>query len=355
MRVERKGNIEPLTPRWKRFLEEALSGQSLDSKENAETLRPDYSCLGGLLAVELKSLEEDASERMENLFDELRQRPDWPVFYGSAPVQAMLGNLQDGPEVHSRVINRIGRAVINHLKKANKQLRAHTEDNQRKSCFRLMVLVNEDHPIYEPHVVAYVVRHALLRQENGAPLYPDIDAVLYTSERHAMQHGSQIGFPIIMIEGGGIENALWKRDVADFVMGKWAKWSGIDLHFTDAQKVNEFVTVEHVPDQMARHEMWRLAYRRNPYLRGLSEEALRDKFDEANAVLTLMALKNAPIKPPNSSIEKAFILFTHVIEEMNKRGISAERFALEPSRLASAASRLRMPDVVVRWYENSME
>lgn len=54
--IERRGEVAPLTPRVVKFLVEALGGQSLDSKETSEELRPDYICLGGQLAVEIKTL-----------------------------------------------------------------------------------------------------------------------------------------------------------------------------------------------------------------------------------------------------------------------------------------------------------
>lgn len=88
---------------------------------------------------------------------------------------------------------------------------------------------------------------------------------------------------------------------------------------------------------MPLHERWRLEYRLNPYMKQISKEALRDRFDESQVALTLMGLTTAPIKPPREAIEQAFILFTHVMMEMGERGITAPEFAIEPSRLAEAA------------------
>ncbi len=86
MRIERQDPVARITPRLERFFQEALGGMSLDDVQHAEVRKADFKCLKGLLAIELKSLEEDASERMDNLMDELRQRADWPIFLGSAPM-----------------------------------------------------------------------------------------------------------------------------------------------------------------------------------------------------------------------------------------------------------------------------
>ncbi|MEO1017946.1 MAG: hypothetical protein AAFY56_09660, partial [Pseudomonadota bacterium] len=182
MRFERTGKVDPLSPKWRAFLLEALGGIDLDETQSAEARRPDFACLSGLLVVEMKTLEEDGSERMENLTKELQNRPDWPEFYGSAPVQAMAHHMDDPEAVIRKFIDRMGRAIINHLKKANKQLGAHAAAFPRKNQVRVMLLINEDHELFEPAAVTYVLRHALQRRENGKPLYPNIDAVIYTTE-----------------------------------------------------------------------------------------------------------------------------------------------------------------------------
>lgn len=175
MRIERHGKEEPLTPRWKAFLRNALGGVDLDDVQSAEAMRADYSCLAGLIALELKTLEEDGSERMGNLLRELQQRPDWPMFYGSAPFQSMVKHLDDPEAAKLQFVNRAGRALVNHLKKANKQLGAHARNFPRKNSVRVMLLINEDHELYDPSLVAYIAQHALHRKENDTYLYPNID------------------------------------------------------------------------------------------------------------------------------------------------------------------------------------
>src|SRR5690606_38040408 len=121
MRIERKGQVARLTPRLERFFLEAHRGVALDDLQHAEARKADVKCLNGLLAIELKSLEEDASERMDNLTDEFRERPDWPIFLGSAPFESFFKHVSEPQVVRWRVIDRIGRTIKNHMRKANKQ------------------------------------------------------------------------------------------------------------------------------------------------------------------------------------------------------------------------------------------
>lgn len=88
MRVERTGNIVALTPRVEKFLVEKLRGRSFDAKGN-NTTRPDYLCLSGLLSVEIKTLEGEATERLSNVMTPLKERDDFPAFYGEWPIDSV--------------------------------------------------------------------------------------------------------------------------------------------------------------------------------------------------------------------------------------------------------------------------
>lgn len=354
MRIERKGPVRKLTPRLVRFIKEALGGQALDDIQDAQIRRVDYSCLGGLLAVELKSLEEDASERLDNLTDELRQRPDWPVFIGSAPILAILKHMEQPEDVKRRIVDRIGRAIKSHMRKANKQLAAHEEAFKRKNLVKVMVLVNEDHEVYDPELVTHVVGHLLSRRENDAPLYPHIEAVIFFSERHAAYIGQKVSFPIITIKGEALDYANWKSDVIDFVQARFAEWSGVPLYRGDFD-LHKFATIENIPEQMKRHEQWELDYRRNPYLKDVSIEQLRDRFDEMVCIASLAFIKGSPMKPDHDAIARSMATMSHMMIEMGGRSIPSVQFRREPERMAAAARRLGLPDDAVSWFERNFD
>jgi hypothetical protein len=353
MRIERKGPVARITSRLERFFQEALGGVPLDDVQHAEVRKADFKCLNGLLAIELKSLEEDASHRMNNLTDELRQRPDWPIFLGSAPMQSVLERMREPDEIKRSLIDRLGRAIKNHMRKANKQLGAHEAAFPRKNMVKLMVLANEDHEIYDPEMVAYIVQHLLLRRENNVPFYPNIDAVIYVTERHAGVVDHQVAFPILCIEGASIETAPWKYNVIDLFVRCWATWNGVSLY--DSAWINQkFTTVDHIPDQMRRHEMWELAYRRNPYMRKLTTEQLRARFDELICVSSLAFMKHSPLKPDRAAIMRSMQSMSHIMLEMGWRAIPVTEFQYGPERLAAAARRMQLPQEVIAWFESNL-
>lgn len=353
MRVERRGQVQKLTPLVERFLVEALGGVSLDDPENSEQRRIDYSCLSGLLAIEIKSLEDDASERMNNLTEELRERDDWPVFLGSVPMQSFIRHLEDSEKVERKVLDRMGRAIKNHLHKANKQLEAHVASNPRKNLVRVVVLINEDHEIYDPKTVAFIVQRLLLREEKGVLLYPFIDAVVFQSERHVAAIDRQMAFPIVSIEGVPIEQAVWKRNVLNFMLRRWGKWNGRPVHYVD-DNLTDFDTIDHIPEKMKRYEKWQLDYRRNRYMEKFTHDELRNRFDEIMVVSTLKFVKNSPETPNDEAVTWSMSSMSHLMLEMGWRATPITDFPQEPIRLALAAKRLGFGEDVVKWLKNDI-
>lgn len=353
MRIERRGPVGKLSPRLERFFVESLGGKKLDDVQHAEARRADYGCLGGLLAIELKTLEEDGSERMDNLIDELRRRPDWPVFLGSAPIQSVLKHIDEPDQVERQLLDRAGRAIKAHMRKANKQLAAHEASFPRKNIVKVLVLANEDHTMYAPEMVAPAVQKLLLRHENGAPLYPHIDAVFFINERHATTINRQIALPILVVEGTSIENTVWKRDVTELLLVRWATWNGFPLHHADLQE-QRFTCIDHIPEKMSRHESWELDYKRRPYLEDLPDDELRECFDEIICIASLAFLKASPAKPSNDDIAWSMSSMSHMMLEMGARGIPVTQFQHDATRLAAAARRIGLSAQVVAWFADGM-
>ena len=320
----------------------------MDEVHSHEQTRIDYACLRGLVAIEMKTLEGDPSERTNNFIDTLRDRPDFPTFFGSVPLEAAFKNM-DGPEKLRRALmERLGRSIVTHMKKANQQLRQHSKDFPRRNRLELLVLINEDHPEYEPQSVAWIIQREMCREVDGAPRYNHIDAVLYFTERHGQAVDGRLAFPISAIHGPAIEEQPWKSDVLTHIVTRWSRFNDRPLHMSEDDDA-PFDTIEHVPDEMPLHDLWRLQYRRQPYLQRLSDEQLRDEFDEVIVMTTLFGIKGSPIKLDHMAAMPAFERFTHIQIEMHERALPMERFAYDFERELAAAARLKLPSAVIAW------
>jgi len=100
---------------------------------------------------------------------------------------------------------------------------------------------------------------------------------------------------------------------------------------------------------MPLQELWRLQYRRNPYMRLLSNAQLRDRWDELTVCNLIMFIKNAPLRFAKQEIEKHMEQFGHVIEEIARRGLPMPMFKAEKGRIMAAAIRLRLPPAALAW------
>lgn len=350
MRVERTGPVEPLSPRIEKFIVERLGGVLLDEIQGSEERRADYVCLRGLLAIEIKSLEDDGSERLDNLLEELRSKPDWPMFLGSAPMQSFIENTDDPETVGKQVLERVGRGILNPLKKANRQLKAHAKAFPRSSQVRVLILVNEDREIYDPETVAYVLWHAVRSKRGGKPSFSGLDGIVYFTERHATVIEGKVTFPVTLVEGPSVYTSQWKSDVLSIIQHRWGAWS-YGKYFDAGDKPPDYATIDHIPESAPRHERWRTEYKRNPYLAELSKADLRDRFDEVTLVTSLMFLKNTPLELSQDEKTLWIRRFGDLTEEMGRQAIPITDFDYDPQRAYAAANRLGLPSSVVEFIE----
>lgn len=330
-RIERSGPVERLTPRVEAFLRERLGAVSLDEDGDVEK-RPDYVCLKGLVAVEIKSLETDPSGRLDNAVEPEKASEAWPVFFGQWPIESVLKHLPDGERVNRKLIDRLGRTLVSHVKKANDQLGQHAARAGRRNLVRLLVLLNEDHPEYTPEIVSFLIHRELARTSpDGHQRNNQIDAVIYISDRHAAPTASDLCLPIIVLYNEDIALWPWKENIVDFILGRWADWNGVPVLQAEPENVAlaDFVAAEHIPDEMARHEAWALEYRRRPYMRSWTDENVRNLWDHIMLLSLLWGHVSSPIKVPKEGFIQAMERFTHALEEAARRGLPLAYFEEE--------------------------
>ncbi len=67
--------------------------------------------------------------------------------------------------------------------------------------------------------------------------------------------------------------------------------------------------------------MWRLEYKRHPYMRAMSDHQLKIAFARFFGSACLTFLIGGWVKPPREHAMEQMRLFTHIIEETNERGL----------------------------------
>lgn len=350
IRIERSAKFPSLTPRVTRFLKTALGGQTLDDIESPNTRRVDFSCLRGLVAIEVKSLNEPPNARIQNVVDEQVLRGDWPQFLGPAPLESFIRKTHDPAETSHKMAERIGRAIQNHLKKADKQLAAHASNHPRPNLVRLVFLLDEDHEEYTPDMAAFTINQFFLRRDDKSePRYKHIDATIYLTERYATYSQGRLTFPVLALKNDPSLFLPWKASVIHFVLARWAAWNASPLFFASNDSSDSFQQIFDVPAQMSRGEQWRLDYARRQYMTSFSTESLREKFDEHVVHSVLFAAKHAPARISQVEFAASQAVFAGVVFEMSKRAITADDFRLDPDRIVKAAIRMKLSLETAYW------
>jgi hypothetical protein len=300
--------------------------------------------------VEIKTLEGAPDERMDRAIKERALAGDWPTFLGTWPISSVLKHLPDAPEFLEKLIERLSRPIVTHLKKGNSQLESYNNDSVRNRSVSILILINDDHPEYDPDAVGTILSRELEKTKNGLPRYDHIDAIIYLSERHAFDSGSHIAFPAVVAEGRvSSEQNIWKLDVVYFVTQRWASWLGRPFQGVADQGDISFTEVEPVPEQMHRHERWSLEYRRNRYMETWDDDRIRDEWDIVTVGGLLAFHKYPPIQLPPAAIEALLVKLTHLRDEAAIRGLSLDYFKPDGDRLRAAAASLPFGAAVADW------
>jgi hypothetical protein len=337
MRMERRGKPPDLQVAFHQFVVKHLRGRALDDHRNAEAKLgkfPDFACFRDLVLLEMKHLETDQKDRLNDTYQKKVDPEEAPVFFGSRPID--LDKLSNGEQIRAALATKLSQTIETQLRKANRQFEEYRARNPRKNSVSICVFLNSQLEEFSPQIVLHSV-HRKMKEANGEARFPNIDAVIYITEKHyQVLADGRAAFAIGIFEGMGAIEQYWKVALVDSVVRGWS-------HFRTGAKVAEqpydsskFEAVEDVPDKIARSDAWRLAYKRNPYLRHLTDQQLKVHFNRCVAVNSLSFVIGDWPKPSKEQTGDGMRLFTDALEEINARSLDMREFSpklLSPDEL----------------------
>jgi hypothetical protein len=293
--VERRGGPPDLQTAFTHFLVQHLKGRLLDDHKDEEAKLgkfPDFACFRDLVLIEMKHLESEQNARVNDTYKKTVLPGEEPVFYGTRRVD--LEKLSNGEEINLAILNKLAQTVETQLRKANRQFGEYRTRNPRKNSLSICLILNSQIDEFSPDIVMHAV-HRKMRPTDGGVRFPHIDAVINISEKHFQQlPDGRIAFPIATVIGAPAIEQRWKMRLVDCVAQKWSEFrtGGSPV----AGRPDQFEPIDDVPDTMKRHEVWKLAYKRNPYLSALTAKQLKLHFHRCVA---LNSLKDAPYLFPS--------------------------------------------------------
>jgi hypothetical protein len=324
MRVERPSGPPDLQAAFTSFVMAGLRGSALDDNRNEESAQgkfPDFACFRGLVLIEMKHLETDQHDRVNNILHAMIDPAEMPVFYASRDANHLINKASNADQVKAALTSKLSQTIESHLRKANRQFEEYQARHPRKNFVTICVILNSRLREFTPDLVLRAVHSKMKGVTLDTPRFPHIDGVLYISEKHYTRlPDGRMAFPVGIFEGVSVEAHPWKADLIDRIAQAWSR-GRTGAAMASAGLGEHFDIIDDIPKIMPRHEHWRLEYRRRPYLRLAAVEHLKVIFNRCVAQGALAFLKGDWPKPSKEETMKQMRLFTHLIEETNERNL----------------------------------
>jgi hypothetical protein len=295
--------------------------------EQEQAKKADYFLKNRKIISEFKSLQTNTSPKINAILKPYHETPEWPVFFGEQDLQTLLSFLPDRKRINARIINAVTDSIETIIKNANKQIRTTKETFGLPDAGGLLVVFNEVVDIFSPDVVAYRVRKALSKKtESGDVRFPHVTVVLIISVGHYTQLTPTLKAMPILIMGSGLPDPNDVEGFASSLLPQWAGFDGQPLLKVKTEDFPRLIFDRFLPKTGAsrkplrRQDLWRLQYRKTPYLRSLAKDELLEYGQELFEDIGPRFLKGAP-RTPEDYMMGLMERFAHFLEETNSRAI----------------------------------
>lgn len=338
-----------LEERFKIFLRGLPGTESIDelslTREQEEAQRADYFLANRSIIGELKALYEDTTSKMEAILAPYRETPEWPIFFGEQELEGVLQHLPDRDRIRATIFHAITRSIEAVVEKANRQIRETKRTFDLPEAGGLLIIVNDAVDILAPDVVMYRISRALNKRRNGNLRYENISAVMLIGGAHYTQLKPDLkGIPILIIPNAVPQAAQVETFISE-LNRKWAAFEGapfIPIPVEDVTKLTfraSNVDAREATQPLTRQRYWSLLYKRNPYLRSLSEDELLEFGGKALEEVAARMLKGVP-KTPFEQMESKFIRWSNFLDEVDHRGTDMRKLVAKTGGLAERMETL---------------
>ena len=285
------------------------------------------------IVCELKSLKKDTGGKVERILAPHKERPEWPIFFGSVQVQQILKHLPDGDQIHRQIFDGITSAIKELVRSANGQIRRTKETFGLPSAGGMLVILNEFVDILSPSIIAHKIDELFRKKTpDGEPCFPEINAVWVINESHTQQLTPDLeGVPAIIMTNV-VPDVMDVTGFIESLQPKWAAFHGVPLIRIQGNDLDNFNfrSRSRKPQEsemtISAAEMWRRQYRKRPYLRTLTKQELSDYFGRLLSAQAPGYLKGATETQESLSRELKEP-WTHLLEEVNLRGLDMREFS----------------------------
>lgn len=316
------------------FLSSRPDAEDIDKLEltklQKEKSKADYFLRKRSIVCEVKNLETDTKEKIEQLIKPVLSHKDAPVYYGAWELAKILKLHPDGERISRDVFEAATSAIQTLFRKANQQIRSTKDIFGVPNAGGLLVIANDLVEILTPEILSSKIRELYQkRTQDGCFQFTEIDAVWILQETHFIEVGPGIkGVPALIVTR---EKASPTLEVLEGMQSEWAIANGMPIIGMDPElagtlKFNPLATKGPTVGKVTRQQVWEEQYRTSPYLRRHTVEELGSYFRLVMTGLTLGFLKGATAEEREigvSLIER----WTHLLQEIKERGLDMRTFS----------------------------
>lgn len=218
-----------LESRMTAFLESERSTEPLDgaafARINGSQTKADYLLGARGMVAELKTINGDPHDRMEQRLKARFSQPGAPIVFGTFGISKVIESMPDRDSINKMLVDVAGRAVRRHLQKANEQIAAIKARLGLPSAGGLVILMNDAESMIDAGAIGYAIKSAFQTVEGG---YPHITNVWASIESHRIRMADErTGYPQLHIF-----KSLERQAELDFMarmLGAWGPANGSRL------------------------------------------------------------------------------------------------------------------------------
>lgn len=294
-----------LEDRFTSFLRGNPEAEDLDNSFHEETfkdsMKADFMLYERAIALEIKTLCDDPAYKIEEAVAKLKDRPEYPVFYGKAPLDKVLSHFPEQERLHKDINNAITKSVQGAFETANKQIKGTINSLCLGACCGVLVILNDNIEVLSPSVLANCVNRMYGKKKNGRFRYKHIMHVLIISETHITKiHDRLDGIPMVLYSGPYAKRYKESFPLMDHLMKTWSEYSGIPLINLPASGIGSVLTAtlpKKAPHKTTQQDLRKQAYQEEPYLSSLPDEEVYKHGAKIIDKLAPTFLKDKPSAP----------------------------------------------------------
>ena len=186
----------------------------------------DYFLERGSIICELKCLEIEYNDRIQNLVDQWMDERRIGQVYGELPFNKIIEGHSDQEELNREALNKIRKAFERVVKEANNQIKETKKYFTLPNSKGLLIIVNLANLVLEPDIAAWLLQSVLDSKRN---IFKSIDTIIFlTIDIEGKLPKVPTHFKL-WLQISRSENEQIDPVFADYLQGTWAHFIGIKL------------------------------------------------------------------------------------------------------------------------------